>query len=409
MVRAATWEQGTGRGPARRSRKAGEGATATPSSAALCHAGRVADLDQRLTAFDLPSGLDTPCVVVDLDRLDANIARMQAAMDAAGVALRPHTKTCKSVAVARRVLEAGAQGVTVATLGEAAVLRNSSIDDIFVAYPVLATGPKAARLRHLLDQGPLTVGVDSGEGVAALVAATDPRRRPTVLVEVDCGEGRTGVAPGEAGDIARAAQDAGLTVAGVFTHGGHSYAGPDAVAGAADDEVRALDTARAALTAAGVECPVRSAGSTPTALASARPPVTEQRPGTYLYGDRHQAHLGSVAPDQHALVVAATVVSTAQPGHVVLDAGAKALAKDKAAYVAGHGVVPALGGAHLTTVHDHHGQVALPDGTTRPPVGTQVAVIPNHVCPVVNLTDEVLVVRNGAVVDRWTVDTRGRM
>lgn len=364
-------------------------------------------LDTTITQPRLPAGLDTPSVIVDLDRMDANIERMQRSLEDRGIALRPHAKTHKSPFFSHRQLEAGAVGVTVAVLGEAQVMADAGIEDIFVAYPVWATGAKAARLRDLAQRVRLAVGVDSVEGAAQLGRALDGlTERPDVLIEVDSGDGRTGTSPDRVVEVAHAIDAAGLGLRGVFTHGGHSYAGADRVAAAADDERSTLAGAVAALQQAGLEVAVASAGSTPTAAAGRRP-ITEERPGTYVFGDRQQANLGGSDPATVALAVAATVVSTAVPGRCVLDAGAKAIAKDRPDWLDGHGVVPQLPGAVIRAVSDHHAVVELPPDLPRPAVGDLVAVVPNHVCPVVNLTDELVLTRDGAVVEHLPVAARG--
>jgi D-serine deaminase-like pyridoxal phosphate-dependent protein len=196
-------------------------------------------------------------------------------------------------------------------------------------------------------------------------------------------------------------------VVGVFTHGGHGYASPEAVGDAGDDEVRALAAAAEALRSGGFDVEVLSAGSTPTAMSSARVPVTEERPGTYVFNDRIQVALGSAPPASVGLVVAATVVSTAS-GAIVIDAGAKALAREPHALLAGVAGVPELGDAVVDRVYDHHGVLRQDDDVPRPAPGRVVAVVPNHVCPVVNLADELVVVRGGTIVDRWPVDARSR-
>jgi D-serine deaminase-like pyridoxal phosphate-dependent protein len=226
-------------------------------------------------------------------------------------------------------------------------------------------------------------------------------------VEIDCGGRRTGVLPEEAGPLARACRDLGLEPVGVFTHAGHGYGGPEARLAAADDEVAGLTTAADSLRAEGVEPVVVSAGSTPTAVLSARGVVTEERPGTYVFGDRLQAAVAGDSLDGIALVVAATVVSHGSRGGFVVDAGAKVLGKDVAPFLDGHGAV--LGwDAVIARVSDHHGVIELEAGAARPAVGDLVFVVPNHVCPVVNLVDEYVVVRGGLLVDRWPVDARGR-
>jgi D-serine deaminase-like pyridoxal phosphate-dependent protein len=356
----------------------------------------------------LAATIDTPAVVVDLDRMTAAIQTMAAAMAARGVALRPHAKTHKSLEVGRRQLAAGASGLTVGTLGEAEVFAAGGIDDLFIAYPVSARGPRAARLAALAvrDGVRLRVGLDSIEGARALAAAAPGLE---VLVELDSGVHRSGLDPSRAGEVAAEAASLGLRVLGAFTHGGHGYAGQDARAAAADDEVVALERAAESMARQGLTATVLSAGSTPTAVGSARGVVTEERPGTYAFGDRQQVYLGSIAPDAIAAVVLATVVSRdAAGGHVTIDAGAKILGKDVAAFTSGHGELPDLGGLVVRRVYDYHGVVGDVPPERMPAIGDVVAVVPNHICPVVNLVDTLVVVRDGVLVDRWPVDARGR-
>jgi D-serine deaminase-like pyridoxal phosphate-dependent protein len=355
--------------------------------------------------------LDTPALIVDLDRMDAAIERMGSYMAARGVALRPHAKTHKSLEVGRRQVAAGATGLTVGTLGEAEVFVDGGLDDLFIAYPLIPQGPKAERVAALAARATrLRIGLDSAAGARALAAALGERAGSVqVLIEVDSGGRRSGVAPSAAGALAATARERGLEVVGVFTHGGHGYGGTAAAADAADDEVRALTEAAASLAAHGVEARIVSAGSTPTATASARGAVTEERPGTYVFGDRQQAALGAVGPDAIAAGIAATVVSVDAADHrFVVDAGAKILGKDVAPYLAGHGEIPELGGAAVARIYDYHGVVEGAPGARLPEIGQVVVVLPNHICPVVNLVDSMTVVRDGRVVDRWPVDARGR-
>lgn len=368
--------------------------------------------EPRVAPFRLPAGLDTPAVVVDLARADANIARLQADLDAAGVANRPHAKTHKSIAIGRRQVAAGARGLTVGTLGEAEVFAAAGLDDLFVAYPVWADGPKAARLRELHDalgEG-LAVGVDSAGGaerLAAAVAGAGAAQPLRVLVEVDPGNGRTGVVGAEAAvAVAASAGEAGLRVDGVFAHGGHGYR-PGAAGAAGADEVRTLGEAASALRDAGFEAPIVSAGSTPTRHAAATGPITEIRAGTTVYGDHQQVVLGSIRAEDCALVIAATVVSV-RDGGFVLDAGAKALTKDRAEWLPGYGSLPAWPEATIERLADYHGIVRLPAGVAGPALGAVVAIVPNHVCPVVDVVDAFTVVLPDGATERWPVDARGR-
>jgi D-serine deaminase-like pyridoxal phosphate-dependent protein len=158
----------------------------------------------------------------------------------------------------------------------------------------------------------------------------------------------------------------------------------------------------------GIEVELLSAGSTPKALGAAESPVGEIRAGTNLVGDRQQVTLGAVPPDGIALWVAATVVSTATPGQVVVDAGAKTLTKDVAPYLDGHGYLPAYPAAVIEKVSDYHGNVRIPPGTPAPRLGEVVAIVPNHCCPVIDLRDTFLVMRDGVIAGTWSVDARGR-
>jgi D-serine deaminase-like pyridoxal phosphate-dependent protein len=370
----------------------------------------VADTSPGPSAPPLPEGIDTPSAFVDLGRLEANIRSMQDFADSRAIHLRPHAKTHKSVRVAELQRQAGARGLTVGTLGEAETFAAAGFDDLFLAYTVWAGGPKGRRIRALHDRIRLTVAIDSDEGAAALAGAVQGADRPLgVLVEVDSGGHRAGVKPDDAGRIAATAARAGLEIIGVFTHGGRAYASPEAAAGAADDEVTSLARAAVALAREGIEAKVLSAGTTPTARLSARAPVNEVRPGTYVYCDRNQFLVGSCSADSLAFFVAATVVSTAVDGQFVIDAGAKALARDPPGRGgSGYAYVPAWPDATVVRLNDYHGVVTVAPGSPRPRVGEVLAVAPNHVCPVVDLYADLAVIREGNVVDRWPVDARGR-
>jgi D-serine deaminase-like pyridoxal phosphate-dependent protein len=350
----------------------------------------------------------TPTLVVDLTVLERNLASMAAEARGRSVALRPHAKTHKSVEVARRQLALGAAGLSVATVGEAEVFAGAGVDDLFIAYPVWADRDRAARLGALAERTRLRVGVDSAEGATALGRARVGGANIEALVEVDSGHHRSGCRPEEAAVVARAAEQAGLRVCGVFTFPGHAYA-PEAAAGAADDEGRALEAAGAALEAAGLDAPVRSGGSTPTARRTS-PRVTELRPGVYAFNDAQQVALGTCGPADVALFAVATVVSAPAPGRIVLDSGSKILGADRPDWLEGHGIIPSLPGAVVISLSEHHAVVELGAGNDAPPeVGRHLTVVPNHVCNAVNLVDEVLAVRDGMVVATWPVDARGAL
>lgn len=345
----------------------------------------------------------TPYLRVDVARLDANLARVADRAAAAGVALRPHAKTHKCLEIAERQLALGAAGLTVATIGEAEVfVEQGGCRDVVVAFPLWVDHAAATRLRALAARATVAIGVDSAEGAqqaGRLLAGTGVE----VLVEVDSGHHRTGVAAQQAATVAVAAARAGLDVRGAFTFPGHSYA-PDGLRSAAADEAAALAAAAAGMRAAGIEVRVLSGGSTPSLEAADLDVLTELRPGVYALGDAQQWELGTMAAADVALACRATVVSHAG-GRLVLDAGSKALGADRAPYASGWGRLPAYDGARVVLLSEHHAVVDLA-GETLPPLGTQIDVVPNHVCAAVNLHDTLWAAGPDAT-EPWAVAARG--
>jgi D-serine deaminase-like pyridoxal phosphate-dependent protein len=337
----------------------------------------------------IPEDLDTPALVVDNRQLTRNITRMADAAAAAGIALRPHAKTHKCPQVGRLQLEHGAAGLTVATINEAELVADAGATSVFIAYPVWAGGARRSRIASLRERVDLRVGVDS---VTAAEQFTTGQR---VLIEVDCGQHRSGVLPGDVAGLAAECLRLGLDVVGAFTHPGHAYDAPDGAAGAAADERAALTTAGEALKAVIGREPELSGGSTPTAYDGVAAPLTEVRPGTYVFGDR----LAGLTADDIALVVVARVVSVPRPGEAVLDCGSKTLSKDRPSWLAGHGLILEAPEAVIDELSEEH---AVVHGI-RANVGDLVRVIPNHVCTVVNLSRELVITDGGSVTDRWPV------
>lgn len=350
--------------------------------------------------FALPP---TPFLAVELSVLERNLAERAAATAALGVALRPHAKTHKSSRIARMQLDAGAIGVTVATVGEAEVFVDGGVSDVFVAYPLWVDAARGGRLRALAERARMSIGIESAEG-AERAAAALRGSGVRALVEVDSGHHRTGVAPEAAGRVARTAVDAGLPVSGVFTFPGHAYA-PEGRRAAADQEAAALAEAARSLRDAGVDPSVVSGGSTPSVEFAAPGTVTELRPGVYAFGDAQQWELGTCEPDRIALTAHATVVSS-RPGRIVVDAGSKILGADRAPYSSGSGRLLDLPEARLTLLSEHHAVVEL-NGAPAPRLGSTVRVVPNHVCSAVNLVDA-FVALDGGRAELWPVDARGR-
>lgn len=352
---------------------------------------------------------DTPYLVVDEQQLEWNLAAMASHAATLGVTLRPHAKTHKTPEIAALQLAHGAVGLTVATVGEAEVFADAGVDDIFIAYPLWAVGLRAHRLRTLAGRVRLRVGADSVDGVRMLAAAvhagSDSAPPLAIAVEVDSGHHRSGIAPERAAKVAAAALEAGLLIDGVFTFPGHSY-GSGAATPAAGDEAAALTTARDALVAAGIPCPVVSGGSTPSARAADGGVLTELRPGVYLFGDAQQWELGTIEPATIALTARATVVSRRE-NVAIVDAGSKILGADRAAYASGYGRLLDHPDARITALSEHHATITFAPDAVVPPLGTVLRVVPNHVCNAVNLVDELIVERDGGEVAAWAVAARG--
>ncbi|MDP5228661.1 MULTISPECIES: D-TA family PLP-dependent enzyme [Arthrobacter] len=361
----------------------------------------------------IPQDIDTPATLIDREVLERNIARMATTLGGKGLALRPHVKTHKIPQIAALQLEAGAIGLTVATIGEAEVFAEHGAADIFVAYPLWLSPGKAERLRTLSRSARISFGTDSAEAVReAGRLLGDDAGRLSVLVEIDSGHHRSGVTPEEAVLVADAARDAGFPVAGVFTFPGHSYA-PGMPGAVVDQEGVALQRAATLLREAGHDVAVLSGGSTPTALLTGGSVATELRPGVYVFGDAQQLELGRCTLEDVALSVASTVVSRHEgsgevPRRIVLDAGSKMLGGDRPAWATGFARVLEEDGARVTALSEHHATVIWPEDSPLPALGERLRLIPNHVCVAVNLVDEVTVVSDGAVVDTWAVAARGR-
>lgn len=363
------------------------------------------DLQRTLNA--LAQQVDTPVPVVLLEVTQRNIDRMQDFAVEHDLHLRPHVKTHKCLEIGRLQIDAGAVGITAGNVGEAEVFAGAGFDDIFLAYPVWPAGTKGQRIRRLAQVTKLRVGVDNVAAVEALADAMgDEPDRLEVVVEIDCGAHRSGAPPELGGDIARAARNRGLLPVGVYTYPGHGGSGRDARARAAHDQLNALRAAVRSLAAAGVTATVVSAGSTPTVEFSTGSPITEIRPGEYVFCDLDNSRLGACDEEQIALFVAATVVSDWVPGQVILDVGTKALGREGTPERGYGGIAGSR--SVLAKLNEYHGYLAVPDSEPRPAVGTVVPVVPNHVCPVVNSFEELIVTdTQGTTLQRWPVAARG--
>ena len=356
--------------------------------------------------------LPTPSVVVDLDVLERNLTRMATRARDAGVRLRPHAKTHKCPEIGRMQLAAGAWGLSLAKTGEAEAFVAAGFDDLFIAYPVVGED-KGLRLLRLSDRARIAVGVDSVAGASTLATPFRAARRTLdVVLKVDVGYGRVGVAPEAAAEVAeRVAAMRGLRLRGVFTHAGHAY-GASTRAGVeetARTEGAILADTAAALRARGIAIEEVSVGSTPTAArAMTVSGVTECRPGNYVFHDGTQVALGTCGVEDCALTVVATVVSVPGPGRAVVDAGSKTLSSDPLRPAAnGYGQI--LGRlSRIEKLSEEHGAIAVAEGETFR-VGERVRILPNHACVVANLHDRLVGASRGRVEALLKVEARGRV
>ena len=362
-----------------------------------------------MTERVLPTGIDTPELVVDRDRLYANVLGLQRTLDERGIRLRPHAKTHKSVRIGRLQVEAGAAGLTVGTLGEAEVFALAGLRDIFVAYPVWAEGPKAERVRSLHGTADLRVGVDSAAGAERLGAAVKGMsQRLRVLIEIDPGLHRTGVGDPEAAvAVARAAPDGRtsrrrrLRPRRPQLHAGPRRARPRSTRSArsrprprrsrqtASRSRRSAPARRRRGCCPGPGASTRSVpGPTCSVIASRSPSVRWSRTRRRRSLPQRSCHS---ARDQF-----------------VLDAGAKALTKDRPDWLPGFGEVEGYPDVVIEKLSDYHGVTRVTPLARRPQVGEVVTVVPNHICPVVDLVSSFTVVAPDGRVERWPVDARGR-
>lgn len=358
--------------------------------------------------------VDTPALLVDEDRLAANIHRYAALTAQTGVRLRPHIKTHKMLEVADMQLRAGACGITAAKLGEAEVFAAAGVHDIFVAYPLVGR-EKARRAARLAQRCHFIAGVESATGVQHLSeAAVEAGTTLFVRVEIDSGLKRTGVAPDGAWELCRLVLAApGLQLDGIFTFRGSSFP----AAQTHDPEV--LGQEEGTLMVALAErlrtssIPIRevSVGSTPTTpFATLVPGVTEVRPGTYVFFDRMTTKLGTNTVNDIALSILTTVVSRPAEDIAIIDAGSKTFCGDiipANAGLQGYGITTDGKSGVVERMNEEHGIVRLAPGYA-PQVGDRLTFFPNHVCTTVNLSDEVIIVRNEFVKDVWRVAARGQ-
>ncbi|SFI45555.1 alanine racemase [Planctomicrobium piriforme] len=356
----------------------------------------------------------TPALVIDLPTVERNLRRLADDVRRHHLSLRPHTKTHKSRRMARLQMVAGASGLTVAKVGEAEVMADEC-SDILVAYPAIDPA-RTQRLAQLAGRCIIRVAVDSVEGVTSL--ATAARQTGTtigILVDLDVGFRRTGVqSPQAALELAQIVSklEPALRLDGIFFYPGHVWS----PAAEQHEELRRIDAVLAETIdlwkQLGLSTGIVSGGSTPSAYQSDLiSSQTEIRPGTYIYNDMNTVRAGFCNLEDVAAAIVCTVVSTAVPGKAVIDAGTKTLTSDRNARVpeSGYGCILEYPEASLTRLSEEHGEIDLSNSPNKTHVGERVTVIPNHICPCVNLQDRVWLQHANGDLESLNVDTRGML
>lgn len=343
--------------------------------------------------------LDTPCLVLDADRMERNIARLRRRIDALNVSLRPHLKTTKSIEIARRLMSSPAGPATVSTLKEAEQFAAAGVRDLI--YAVGIAPAKLGRVLELRAQGvDLAVVLDTVEQAHAVARASRAAgRRIPALIEIDCDAHRSGVRPEERERLVEigGALERGAELRGVLTHAGGSYAarGADALRACAERERASVVDAAKTLREAGLPCPVVSVGSTPTAHnATDLTGVTEVRAGVFVFFDLVMAGVGVCRLEDIALSVLSTVIGHQRDkGWILIDAGWMAMSQDrgtsKQAVSQGYGVVCDVAGVAyadliVADANQEHGIVTVRPGSAGVlpdlAIGDRVRILPNHAC-----------------------------
>jgi D-serine deaminase-like pyridoxal phosphate-dependent protein len=362
----------------------------------------------------LISDLDTPAVIVDLDIMDRNLARVAGYCRDHQLRLRPHTKTHKIPELAKRQIASGATGITVAKIGEAEVMLAAGIKDILIAYPIV--GPtKTARVARLAEQASITVSLDSEEVARGLSeAAAREGAMIRVLIEMDVGFERCGFSD-EADLLAlgrKIAELPGLEFRGLMFFPGQFGVAPEERAAMRIQVNDFLKRTLQAFSDAGLPVTIVSGGSTPTAYEGGYfHGVNEVRPGTYIFNDRNTVAVSACSLDDCALSVIVTVVSTAVSGHAVVDGGSKTFSYDRfqGGDGSGFGIVKEDPAAAVERFSEEHGHLNIQHSERRYRVGDRLSIIPNHVCTTVNMHDEIYGVRGERVEEVWRVEGRGKL
>ena len=357
--------------------------------------------------------LDTPALLIDLDKMEANIQTMADYISTVNTQLRPHMKTHKTPIIAHKQIAAGAIGVTCAKLGEAEAVIHAGVRDVLIANQVVGSH-KIARLINLAKHSEIMVAADNPQNVQAISeAATAKGVTVRMLIEVNIGMDRCGVEPGKPTlELAnQIRQSPNLKFEGLMGYEGHTVAKPDLKERKAgvQEAMQHLIDAKAYVEKHGVEVSIMSGGGTGTFnLTGSIPEMTEVQAGSYIFMDSTYRNVEGVGEQfDCSLSVLATVVSRPSPDRVIVDTGLKVLAKE-------FGIPQPIGitGVEMTGLSEEHGTLKtvgqVSDTNVSLTPGDKIEILPTHCCTTVNLHDRYYGIRNGIVESVWDIAARGK-
>ena len=353
--------------------------------------------------------LDTPALLIDLDKMEANIQTMADYFTTVNASLRPHMKTHKTPIITHKQIAAGAIGVTCAKLGEAEAAIHAGIRDVLIANQVVGA-QKIARLINLARHSEIMVAVDSPQNVQAISeAAVAKGATVRTLIEVNIGMDRCGVEPGKpALELAeQICQSPNLKFEGLMGYEGHTVANPDQAKrdAAAREAMQLLVEAKHYVEKRGVEVSIMSGGGTGTFnITGSIPEMTEVQAGSYVFMDSTYRNVEGVGEQfDCSLSVLATVVSRPAPDRMIVDTGLKVLAKE-------FGIPQPVGvnGVEMTGLSEEHGKMQVSDVNVSLTPGDKIEILPTHCCTTVNLHDRYYGIRNGIVESVWEIAARGK-
>jgi len=353
------------------------------------------------------SQIDTPALLIDLDIMESNIAKMSDFFGKVKANLRPHTKTHKTPILAHKQISSGAIGVTCAKLGEAEVMVASGIRDVLIANEIVPI-PKIARLVNLARHSDMMVAVDDPNNVDKLSeAAQNKKVNLRILVEVDIGMKRCGVPPGEpALKLAqKVSKSSNLIFSGLMGYEGHTVAIPDLEERKRETEkaMSLLIQTKELIEQNGLEVRIMSGGGTGTYnITGLLPGMTEIQAGSYILMDTFYRNV--LKDFDCALSVLATVISRPSSDLAIIDAGMKTVTKES-----GLPEVKGIEGAKLISLAEEHGRIDLSESSADLKPGDKVEIIPSHCCTTINLHDKFFGVRDDILESVWDIAGRGKI